>query len=103
MFAIVDHKNKQYRVTVGQTLNIDLDSEISEKTVKFENVLLFSDEKSTKVGDPTIKGAVVEAEVLGEIKDEKVKISKFHAKKHYQRNNGHRQKYVEIKISSIKA
>lgn len=103
MFAIVSHKTKQYKVSVGQTVRVDLDEKIKDGQVKFENVLLFSDEKTVKVGEPTIKGAVVEAEVIGDIKDEKVLVSKFHAKKHYHRNNGHRQNYTEVKISSIKA
>lgn len=103
MFAIISHKTKQYKVEVGQILRIDLDEEAKDKKIKFDQILLFSDDKTTKVGQPNVDGASVEGEILGEVKADKVKIAKFHAKKHYDRNNGHRQKYIEVKISSIKA
>jgi len=103
MFAIVSHKTKQYKVEVGKTYRFDLIEEAKGKKVKFDEVLLVADDKSVKVGEPTVKGASVEAEILGDIKDDKVKILKFHAKKHYKRSNGHRQNYTEVKISSINA
>ena len=102
MFAIVAHNGKQYKFEVGKTYEIDLlDSE--EKKVVFDKVLLISDEKDTKVGNPEIKDAKVEAEFIDNIKDEKVNVFKFHAKKHYMRSNGHRQNYSRVKISSINA
>jgi len=102
MFAIVSDEGKQYKFEVGRIYDIDLhDSE--EKKITFSDVLLISDEKETKIGEPTIKGATVEADFLGEIKGDKVEVFKFHAKKHYKRNNGHRQKYSKVKISSINA
>ncbi len=101
MFAIVSHKSKQYKIEVGKTYKFDLIEETKDKKVKFDEVLLISDEKSVKVGEPTIKGASVEAEIIGDIKADKVGIMKFHAKKHYKRTNGHRQNYTEVKISSI--
>lgn len=103
MFAIISHKSKQYKVEVGKSYKLDLVEEVKEKKIKFDEVLLIADEKSVKVGEPTIKGASVEAEILGDVKADKVNILKFHAKKHYKRVNGHRQNYTEIMISSINA
>ncbi|PIS07824.1 50S ribosomal protein L21 [Candidatus Berkelbacteria bacterium CG10_big_fil_rev_8_21_14_0_10_43_13] len=103
MFAIISHNKGQYKVEPGKTYRIDSQGETEDKKMKFDEVLLVSDDKTVKVGDPTIKGATVEAEILGEVRDKKVGILKFHAKKHYKRYNGHRQQYTEIKISSIKS
>ena len=102
MFAIVLHKGKQYKFEAGKTYEIDL-LDSTEKKVVFDNVLLVSDEKNIKVGDPQVKDANVEGEIIENIKGEKVQVFKFHAKKHYQRSNGHRQDYTKIKISSINA
>lgn len=101
MFAIVSHKSKQHKVEPGKTYRFDLTEKSEDNKIKFEEVLLIADEKSVLVGEPFIKGASVEAEIVGDIRDDKVKVMKFHAKKHYKRNGGHRQGYTEIKISSI--
>lgn len=103
MFAIISYKTKQHKVEIGKTYRIDLAEEIADKNIKFDEVLLVADDKSVKVGEPTLPGASVEAEILGDIKADKVTVLKFHAKKHYMRSNGHRQNYTEIKISSINA
>ena len=103
MFAIVSHKSKQYKVEVGKTIMVDLIEDESAKKITFDQVLLVSDDKSIKIGEPIVEDASVEAEILGSIKDEKVNVSKFHAKKRYKRNGGHRQDYLEVKISSINA
>ncbi|HLC44049.1 MAG TPA: 50S ribosomal protein L21 [Patescibacteria group bacterium] len=103
MFAIISHKTKQYKVEAGKTYRFDLIEDIAEKKIKFDEVLLVGDEKSVKIGEPLVKGASVEAEILGDVKADKVTVLKFHAKKHYKRVNGHRQNYTEIKISSINA
>jgi large subunit ribosomal protein L21 len=102
MFAVILHKNKQYRVEPGREYKVDL-FDLSEQTeIIFDEVLLAGDEKETKIGDPTIKGATVTAEILGSTKGEKVSTLKFKAKKHYKRNLGHRQQYIVVKIKDIK-
>jgi len=101
MFAIINHNKEQYKVEPGKTYRIDGLGDTDEKKVRFDEVLLVNDGKTTKVGDPAVKGATVEAEIVGRIKGQKVGVLKFHPKKHYKRYNGHRQTYTEIKVSSI--
>jgi large subunit ribosomal protein L21 len=101
MFAIVSYKEKQYKVEAGKEYNFDLIDQ-TDKEIVFSKVLLVNDGKNVKVGDPDVEGASVEGEIVKNIKDEKVSGVKFHAKKHYKRNLGHRQQYSVVKIKQIK-
>jgi large subunit ribosomal protein L21 len=104
MFAIVKLNGNQYKLIPGKEEKIDLlDLENKdEKELTFTEVLLISDGKKATVGDPTIKGATVSAEILGEGRDKKVRIFKFAAKKRYKRTGGHKQKHTLIKVLEIK-
>ena len=102
MFAVISYNGNQYKVTPDKECRIDLISDTEEKTLKFTDVLLISDDKKTTVGTPTIKGAEVEAEIIGLTRGEKLFGIKFRPKKRYKRNLGHKQDYTLIKILSIK-
>lgn len=102
MFAIVSYNKKQYKVEPEKEYKIALLDEESKKNFVFSEVMLVDDGKSVKVGEPFVDGASVEAEIVGDIKDDKVTGIKFHAKKHYKRNLGHRQDYTVVKIKQIK-
>jgi large subunit ribosomal protein L21 len=102
MFAIISYKGKQHRVQEGKEYEIDLIDQGDEKNITFSDVLLIEDEKDTKIGDPYIAGASVDGEIIKDIKDDKVTGIKFHAKKHYKRNLGHRQQYTIVAITKIK-
>ncbi len=102
MFAIVDIKGKQYKVTENDKIFINrLKDDVGAK-LSFDNVLMFSqDEKSFQVGAPKLS-MNVEATVLGHVKDDKVLVFKKKRRKGYKRTKGHRQQYTEIQINSIK-
>ncbi len=102
MFAVVELKGNQYKLEPDKEYKIDLMSETEDKTFKFTEVLLVSDDKKVTVGTPTVKGAEVEVELLGLTRGKKVEGIKFRPKKHYQRNLGHKQNYTLIKVLSIK-
>jgi len=101
MFAIVNIKGKQYKITENQKIFIPkLKDEIGSK-VNFSDVLMVgNDDKTFKIGAPTIK-MNVEATVLNHVKDEKVIIFKKKRRKGYKRTRGHRQQYTEIEINKI--
>ena len=101
MFAVVSYNGKQYKVAEGKTYKIDLLEHSEDKKISFSDVLLIEDEKIL-VGTPLVEGAKVEAEIIEDIKDDKVSGIKFHAKKRYKRNLGHRQQYTLVKITKIK-
>lgn len=101
MQAIISSGAKQYIVEPGQVLEIDL---LPEDTKKIEfDALLVIDGDKVHVGTPHVAGHKVSAEVLGEVKGDKIKVLKFKAKKRVSTLTGHRQHYSQIKIVSIGA
>lgn len=103
MFAILSHKGKQYKVETDKEYKFDLFDSGDKETISFTEVLLINDDKTVKIGDPYLAGASVAGQIVGDIKDKKVTGTKFHAKKHYQRNLGHRQQYTVVQIGEIKS
>lgn len=100
-FAIVKIGRSQYQVTKGDVLTVEKLEAEEGKTVKFADVLLtFSKDKAT-IGQPTVKGALVEAKVLDQFKGKKMYINKFKAKSRYRKKIGHRQMYTKIEITKI--
>ncbi len=101
MYAIIQDSGKQFMVTSGERIEIDRKLGDDEKTIRFDQVLLVGGEGETKVGQPLVAGASVEAEVLGAIKGDKVVIYKYRRRKGYHKKQGHRQKYTEVLIKAI--
>lgn len=101
MYAIVQDRGRQYRVEAGDTLRVDTLEVEPGGTIEFDHVLLIGGGNGVQVGSPTVAGALVRAEVLGEEKGEKIVIFKYRNKKRFRRRTGHRQKYTRITITEI--
>ena len=100
-FAIIETGGKQYKVSASKILEIEkLDAKVGE-TIKFQNVLLLNDDKTTEVGSPSIDGATVEAKLLDTVKDRTVLIFHKRRRKHSRKKNGHRQRHSKIQITKI--
>jgi large subunit ribosomal protein L21 len=100
-FAVIETGGKQYIVSVGDTLLVELLGDHKEgDTITFDTVLLTDDSSSAKVGTP-YTGSKVTATYLGEKKGPKLSIIRFKAKSNRDRKIGHRQHYAEIKITAI--
>ena len=100
-FAIIETGGKQYKVSASKILEIEkLEAKVGE-TVKFQNVLLLNDDKTTEVGSPSIDGAMVEAKLLDNVKDRTVLIFHKRRRKHSRKKNGHRQRHSKIQITKI--
>ena len=100
-FAIIETGGKQYKVSASKILEIEkLNAKVGE-TIKFKNVLLLNDDKTTEVGNPSISGATVEAKLLDNIKDRTVLIFHKRRRKHSRKKNGHRQRHSKIQITKI--
>ena len=100
-FAIIETGGKQYKVSTSKILEIEkLDAKVGE-TIKFQNVLLLNDDKTTEVGSPSIDGAMVEAKLLDNVKDRTVLIFHKRRRKHSRKKNGHRQRHSKIQITKI--
>jgi large subunit ribosomal protein L21 len=98
MQAVIASGGKQYLVAKDQVLDLELVD--SAKKLEFD-VLLTIDGDKVQVGAPHVSGVKVAAEVLGEVKGEKLKVLKFKAKKRVKRLTGHRQHYSQVKITKI--
>jgi len=102
MFAIVNIKGKQYKVSKDDKIFVPKLKEDVGSKVSFSDVLMFSkDDKSFQVGAPKLS-MNIEATVLNHVKDDKVLVFKKKRRKGYKRTQGHRQQYTEIEINSIK-
>jgi large subunit ribosomal protein L21 len=101
MYAVIKSGGKQYRVESGAQVRIESLVADVGSAVAFEEVLLVGTGESVKVGAPLVSGAKVKATVLSHGRGDKVKIFKMRRRKHYQKNQGHRQNYTEVRIDDI--
>jgi len=101
MFAIVETGGKQYKVTVGQTIDVErIEANVGE-SIALERVLMISDGDTTRVGQPIVDNVRVAATVLEHGKGPKQIVFKFRPKQRYQRKKGHRQQYTRLRIDAI--
>ena len=101
MYAVVQTGGKQYRVSLGDVINVEkLNVEVGQKVV-LDGVIALSGDGETIVGKPFVDGASVECEVLGQGKAKKLIIYKYKAKKDYRKKQGHRQPYTQLKVTNI--
>jgi len=101
MYAIIATDGRQYKIEEGQEIQVDLREAKEGDKVTFDRVLLVSDGGTVKVGQPTIAGASVTAEVLGQAMGDKIYIQKMRRRKNYRRRTGHRQMYTLVRIDVI--
>ena len=105
MYAIIETGGKQYRVEKNDIIDIELIKDLkNNKTVEFNNILLFNDGKDAKVGSPYLKDCKVLGEIIKEeVKGPKVIAFKYRRRKDSKKKIGHRQKYVKVKINELKS
>jgi large subunit ribosomal protein L21 len=103
MYAIVDIKDKQFKVREGDTLYVPYHAEVEAgDTLTLNRVLLLSDgEGDTTIGTPTVDGATATARVLDHVKGDKVLVFKKKRRKRYRVKRGHRQPYTQIEIEAL--
>ena len=101
MYAIIESCGRQYKVSEGDTVYFEkLDAE-EGKAVKFDKVVLVSNDGKVEVGAPYVKGVKVEGKVVAHGKAKKILVYKYKAKKNYRRTQGHRQPYTKVEITKI--
>ena len=101
MYAVVKTGGKQYRITPGEKVKVEQMAADVGAEVVLDQVLIVGDGDSVRLGQPTVAGATVKATVVGHGRGDKVEIFKMRRRKHYQKHQGHRQNYTELKIDSI--
>lgn len=101
MYAVVEIGGHQYRVSEGDVLFVDKQSDETDQKLSFDRVMLINDEGNVTVGQPAVDGASVEATLLDNVKSDKVIVFKKKRRKGYQVKRGHRQPMSQIEINSI--
>jgi len=103
MFAVIKTGGKQYKVQKDDKLLVEkLEGSEGDK-LKLDEVLMVADGKKSTVGEPLIKGAVVEAKVVAQTRGPKITVFKKKRRQNYRRKKGHRQDLTMIQITNIKA
>ncbi|HWX19024.1 MAG TPA: 50S ribosomal protein L21 [Candidatus Binatia bacterium] len=102
MYAVLETGSKQYRVSAGDTLEIERLAIEAGQPVTFDRVLLVNNEGKLSVGAPTVANAAVVADVVEHIRGEKKIAFKMKRRKGYHKTKGHRQELTVVKITEIK-
>jgi large subunit ribosomal protein L21 len=103
MYAVLETGSKQYRVSAGDTLEVELLPVEAGQAVTFDRVLLVNNDGKLAVGSPTVAGATVVADVVKHTRGEKKLTYKLKRRKGYRKTIGHRQELTVVKIKEIKA
>jgi large subunit ribosomal protein L21 len=101
MYAIIEDSGRQFKVTSGDTIDIDREVGEGDKSVKFDRVLLVAGEGSPKIGAPLVANATVTADIIGPVKGPKIDIVKYKRRKGYAKKQGHRQPALRVRITGI--
>ena len=101
-FAVIQTGGKQYKVKAGEILKVEkLEDSKENSKIEFNEILAYGDDKNLELGEPTISGAKVEAELIKIGKNRTVLIFKKRRRQNSRRKNGHRQKFTMVRISKI--
>ncbi|MGE5468923.1 MAG: 50S ribosomal protein L21 [Ignavibacteria bacterium] len=103
MYAVIKTGGKQYRVAAGEKIKVEqIPAEVGAE-ITLDQVLMVGEGESVKVGAPIVAGAKVTAKVIAQGRHPKINIFKMRRRKHYRKNQGHRQNFTEIQIGEITA
>jgi large subunit ribosomal protein L21 len=100
-YAIVESGGKQYKAVEGGTIEVDLMPLEAGQRADLSGVLLVVDGDKVSVGTPLVKGAKIQATVVGHIKGPKIDVFRYRPKKRIRVKTGHRQQYTRLQIESI--
>lgn len=101
-FAVIETGGKQYIVSVGDVIEVELLGDHAEgDKIEFDHVLMNDNGKDATIGTPYISGAKVKGTYMGDKKGKKLSIIRYKAKSNRDRKIGHRQKYAQVKIESL--
>jgi large subunit ribosomal protein L21 len=109
MYAVVEAGSKQYKVTEGDRLEIELTEVAPDATtIELDKVLFIGGDGNSRIGKPYIEGAKVIASFDGTaeesvVKGQKLYVTHFRRRKNSQRRIGHRQKHLQITIDKIES
>ena len=101
-FAVIETGGKQYKVAPGEKMKIEKLNGVAGEEIVFEKVLLTVEGSEISIGEPFLKGALVSAKILGQGRDDKKIVFRYHSKTRYRKKKGARQHFTELEITKIK-
>ena len=101
MYAVIKTGGKQYRVVAGEKLRVESIGAEVGSVVTLTEVLAIGNGSDVRIGTPLLSGAAVTATVLAHGRHDKVRIFKMRRRKHFQKHQGHRQNFTELRIDAI--
>lgn len=101
MYAVIKTGGKQYKVATGDKLKIEQIPAELDSQVILDKVLMIDNGDTVTIGTPFIQGSAVKAMVISHGRHDKIRIFKMRRRKHYQKRQGHRQNFTEIRVDSI--
>ena len=103
MYAVIKTGGKQYRVAIGEKLKVEQIPADIGAVITLDQVLAVGKDDGLVIGTPLVAGATVAVTVLSHGRGDKVRIFKMRRRKHYQKRQGHRQNYTELRIDEIRS
>jgi large subunit ribosomal protein L21 len=103
MYAVFKSGGKQHRVAEGDVIKLEKLEVATGDKIEFDQVLMVANGEDVKVGAPLVEGGKVTAEVVGHGRGDKIRIVKFRRRKHFKKQQGHRQWFTQVKITGISA
>ena len=103
MYAVIKTGGKQYRVVTGEKIKVEQIPADVGSEITIDQVFMVGEGDAVKIGTPVVAGASVKATVVSHGRHDKIKIFKMRRRKHYQKHQGHRQNYTELRIEAISA
>jgi len=103
MYAVIETGGKQYRVSPGQTIEVDTLAGDIGSAVEFDRILALSNEANELVLGEALKTARVRGKIAAHGRGDKILVFKFKRKKQYKRTIGHRQNYTRVSVEEIVA
>ena len=101
MYALIEFAGKQFRVEEGDSIKVPyIDGKVGSK-VTIEKILYLDDGKNKTVGDPLVKGVIIDGKIEAHGRGRKVVVFKFKRRKGYQKKNTHRQEYSMLKVGKL--
>jgi large subunit ribosomal protein L21 len=101
MYAVIKTGGKQYRVSAGDSIDVEkLPCEVGEQ-IELDEVLLVANDSGARIGQPRVDGAKVKATVTRQAMGRKVVVFKYQSSNRYRRRKGHRQHFTRLRIEEI--
>ena len=101
MYAVIESGGKQFKVSEGQSLEVERLPYALGERVELDRVLMIADEAGVKVGQPVVVGAKVLATVTHQGRRRKILVFKYKPKERYRRRAGHRQAFTRLRVDKI--